>query len=101
MQLNGTEIEVQSYTSENINGELIMYNESAHKIIVANDVAISILEVICLANAECRDLTSEIIAESICKQYALSADQKDRVCHDVDYALCSFFKASLLKKIDK
>lgn len=99
MKLNGREITIQSYVSESIGDQLVIYNEIVKKVIIANDTAAFIWKTIVDMWQTGRDINTQDIAEIVCRDYNICDNTLPEICGDIEEMIHSFFEASLLTYI--
>lgn len=98
MELNGVSVNISSYTSENINNEMVIYNEHSQKIIVLNETATIIWEKINESYIKRTNIFSADIAKMIMKAFDISDSEIDKIINDIDETIELFYQSELLTK---
>lgn len=97
MRLNEKKIVIQPYISKTIGDELVLYNEMAQKIVVANHSAALIWNEIIDTYHQQKNLTTQEIASLMCRRYNIHDMNLQDICNDVDKIINLFIDASLLE----
>lgn len=97
MKLNGVEMSVSKYISEELGSEIVLYSEEEKKVIVLNHTASLIWKTIIENYENEKNLSTSDIAEGLLKKYDISREEIENIYSDVNETINLFFQASLLK----
>ena len=99
MKLNNINIRIALNSSENLDEEMVLYNEEASKIIVLNRSAAYVWKKIIEFVEEKTDFRSENIVDKLLSYYELSKESFNEVLIDVNETIELLFEAGLIVKV--
>lgn len=97
MKLNDVEISVSKYISEELENDVVLYNEERMKIVVLNHTASLIWKTIINNCNNQRNLSTNDIVIELQKSYNISEEEIKNIHSDVNETIKLLFQASLIK----
>lgn len=98
MKLNGVNINIAPYVSEDFEEETVIYNEDAKKIVVLNCMATLIWSEVIKNSTENNDMSSSDIVNTIIDKCIGSIPEEQLLYNDVNETLELLFEAGLLQR---
>jgi len=96
MKVNNNNVLISEMQTENIDGELIVYNQREKKIIVFNKTASLIWKTITTFDAVNADITTDSIAEKVMEAYKIPAVERENIYNDVNDIISQFLHEKLI-----
>lgn len=97
MKINQKKVILADIETENINGELIIYNIKCKKIVILNATSSFIWDYICQSYSDNIDLCSFDVVRALQGNFNMEGVSEEEVLKDVDECIEKLFEAELLE----
>ena len=98
MKLNGQDIFVSKYSEEIVEGEIIIFVEDYHRIVVLNPTAATIWKYIIDSYRKNTDICYNDIAEVLRNTFYISPPNPDELLNDIDDTISQLLQSALIIK---
>ena len=99
MELDGKKIVVSSFSSETLDQDLIIFNETHKKIVLLNHTAVVVWKIILENVSTSGIVTSSDVVNTVMTLYQLPESETSTVFTDVQETIAALYESSLIQEL--